>query len=42
MNSILIILRLLKKLRTHYPTLTITDIIIAGLEELLVQNRRTR
>ena len=31
---------LLKKLRCHYPSLTVTDIIIAGLEELLAQNKR--
>ena len=33
------LLRLLLQARQHYPTLSWYDLLIAGLEELIAQNR---
>lgn len=37
----MLIVQLLRKLRRFYPQMSLKDIIIAGLEELLYQNRRS-
>ena len=36
------IVRLIRQLRQYYPLLSVYDLLIAGLEELLYQNRRSR